>query len=80
MCVCVCVCVCVYVSVCVEGGVLMAVSCGRMADQGWEVSVSGISGDEVRSDSGQILLDKFLHCLHLLQERKIDVGTAKKFF
>lgn len=30
----------------------------------------GHSGDEVRSDSGQILLDKFLYILHLLQKSK----------
>lgn len=31
------------------------------------VSQEGHSGDEVRSDSGQILLDKFLYNLHLLR-------------
>lgn len=51
----------------------MAVSCRRMAGQGGRVSVSGDhSGNEVRSDSGQILLNKFLYSCHLLQENKLE--------
>lgn len=48
----------------------------EMVDQVGEVSVSGgrHSGDEVRSDSGQIFLDKILYSRHLLQrEQKVRV-------
>lgn len=59
----------------------MAVSCGRMADQRWEVSISGgHDGNGVGSDSGQILLDKFLYSCHLLQEDKGGKKTNRSEF
>lgn len=38
----------------------------------------GHSGNEVRSDPGQKLLDKFLYSCHLLQESRPNVGTVEK--
>lgn len=43
---------------------------GRSGVGGQCLRGGGHSGNEVRSDSGQILLDKILYSRHLLQESK----------
>lgn len=73
----------VILSMCVHGG-----GRGEGVAHGcflWENGRSGVEGQclggltvgasKVRSDSGQMLLDKFLYSCHLLQDSKTDIKS-----